>query len=73
MKISNVVYEDVHGTSATRVGVKFDCSKSNPCSEIALNQVNLTFEDKPATASCAHAAGTTYDVVQPTSCLGGKR
>ncbi|KAJ0800845.1 putative endo-polygalacturonase [Helianthus annuus] len=39
VKISHVVYEDVHRTSATRVAVKFDCSKAKPCSGIRLKDV----------------------------------
>ncbi|KAH6809305.1 Pectin lyase-like superfamily protein [Perilla frutescens var. frutescens] len=70
--ISNIRYDDVHGTSATPVAVKFDCSKTSPCTGITLDRVNLTFRDKPATALCANAGGMTYDVVEPTSCLQGK-
>ncbi|KAJ9558792.1 hypothetical protein OSB04_013406 [Centaurea solstitialis] len=33
VKISNVKYQDIHGTSATKVAVKFDCSKEYPCRE----------------------------------------
>ncbi|KAG8369382.1 hypothetical protein BUALT_Bualt14G0005400 [Buddleja alternifolia] len=51
VKISNIKYQDIHGTSATEVAVKFDCSKTNPCSGITLNEVNLNYRNKPATAS----------------------
>ncbi|KAI6699030.1 hypothetical protein NL676_019149 [Syzygium grande] len=33
VKISDVTYHDIHGTSATEVAVKFDCSPKNPCTE----------------------------------------
>lgn len=69
VKISNVVYEDVHGTSATRVAVKFDCSRGNPCSGIILKNVNLNFAGQPAVSSCAYAAGTASGLLQPASCL----
>ncbi|KAL7085815.1 hypothetical protein ACP275_14G301200 [Erythranthe tilingii] len=69
VKISDVAYEDIHGTSATQVAVKFDCSKKNPCSGIKLDGVNLSYRDEPATASCANAAGSAAGVVRPTSCL----
>ncbi|KAH0706472.1 hypothetical protein KY289_011548 [Solanum tuberosum] len=29
IKVSDITYEDVHGTSATKVAVKFDCCKTN--------------------------------------------
>lgn len=69
VKISNVVYDDVHGTSATQVAVKLDCSKTSPCSGISLKDVNLVYKGQPANSSCSNAAGTAYGLPQPTSCL----
>ncbi|KAJ0606111.1 putative endo-polygalacturonase [Helianthus annuus] len=69
VKISNVMYENVHGTSATRVAVKFDCSKGNPCRGIVLKDVDLKFGGQPANSSCSYAAGTASGLLQPTSCL----
>lgn len=69
VKVSDVTYQDIHGTSATEVAVKFDCSPKFPCTRIRLDDVKLTFNNQPAQASCNHAAGTAYGFVQPTSCL----
>ncbi|KAL6504133.1 hypothetical protein OROGR_026056 [Orobanche gracilis] len=71
VKISNVTYKDIHGTSATQVAVKFECSKMKPCSGIMLSGVNLTYGGKQAAAAaaCANAGGTTKGLVNPTSCL----
>lgn len=69
MKISDVTYHDIHGSSATEVAVKFDCSKTNPCSGIRLEDVKLTYKNQPAKASCVNAAGTTMGLIEPTSCL----
>ncbi|KAL2248810.1 UNVERIFIED_CONTAM: Polygalacturonase [Sesamum indicum] len=69
VKISDITYQDVRGTSATEVAVKFDCSKSNPCTGITLDKVNLTCRDKPAIASCAYAGGTASGDVEPNSCF----
>nr|GEY27505.1 polygalacturonase-like [Tanacetum cinerariifolium] len=69
VKISNVVYEDVHGTSATQVAVKFDCNKGSPCNGIRLKDVNLVYAGKPAVSSCSYAAGTASGFLLPTSCL----
>ncbi|XP_035841803.1 polygalacturonase [Helianthus annuus] len=69
VKISNVMYENVHGTSATRVAVKFDCSKGNPCRGIVLKDVDLKFGGQPANSSCSYAAGTASGLLRPTSCL----
>ncbi|KAL4631859.1 hypothetical protein ACB092_04G008000 [Castanea dentata] len=69
VKISGVTYQDIHGTSATEVAMKFDCSPGNPCSKIRLEDVKLTYKNQVAQASCSHAAGTSTGFVQPTSCL----
>ncbi|KAK4856752.1 hypothetical protein QYF36_020768 [Acer negundo] len=69
VKISDVTYEDIHGTSATEVAVKFDCSSKNPCSNIKLEDVKLTYKNQQASASCIHADGSSDGVVQPGSCL----
>ncbi|XP_062088652.1 polygalacturonase-like [Humulus lupulus] len=73
VKVSDVTYQDIHGTSATEVAVKFDCSAVNPCSRIQLQDVKLTFNNNnritTAQASCSHAAGTASGMIQPSSCL----
>ncbi|KAG2728280.1 hypothetical protein I3760_01G198100 [Carya illinoinensis] len=69
VKIRDVTYQDIHGTSATAVAVKFDCSSKNPCSRIRLENVKLTYKNKVAEASCVHAAGTSSGLVQPSGCL----
>ncbi|KAK9266458.1 hypothetical protein L1049_021532 [Liquidambar formosana] len=69
VKISDVTYQDIHGTSATEVAVKFDCSSKNPCSGITLQDVKLTYLNQPADASCVNAEGMASGLVEPTSCL----
>lgn len=69
VRITDVTYQDVHGTSATEVAVNFECSERYPCSGIILEDVNLTYNDQPALASCANADGSSYGLVEPRSCL----
>ncbi|KAI3791342.1 hypothetical protein L2E82_05106 [Cichorium intybus] len=69
VKISNVMYEDVHGTSATRVAVKFDCKMGKPCTGIRLKDVNLIYGSQPAASFCSYAAGSASGLLRPTSCL----
>ncbi|CAL5414229.1 unnamed protein product [Camellia sinensis] len=69
VKINNITYSDIHGTSATEVAMKFLCSKAHPCSGIRLEDVKLTYKNQPAKASCANASGTSSGIVQPMSCL----
>jgi polygalacturonase len=69
VKISDVTYQDIHGSSATEIAVKFDCSKKYPCAGIKLEDVKLTYKNQQAGASCSNAGGVASGLVQPTSCL----
>ncbi|KAH6809306.1 Pectin lyase-like superfamily protein [Perilla frutescens var. frutescens] len=69
VKISNVTYQDIQGTSATNVAVKFDCSETSPCHGIRLENVNLSYQNRSARATCFNAGGTTAGIVEPSSCL----
>jgi polygalacturonase len=69
VKISDVTYRDIHGSSATEVAVKFDCSPGNPCNRIRLENVKLTYKNQAAESTCNHAVGTSSGLVQPTSCF----
>ncbi|OIV93328.1 hypothetical protein TanjilG_23264 [Lupinus angustifolius] len=69
VKISGVTYQDIHGTSATQVAVKFDCSSRYPCRGITLKDVKLTYQNQVAQASCNNAGGAALGSVQPESCF----
>ncbi|KAM6567741.1 hypothetical protein CsatA_026869 [Cannabis sativa] len=69
IKINDITYKNIKGTSATTIATKFDCSSGNPCSGIRLEDVNLTFQNKPAQSLCANAKGISFGTVLPDSCL----
>lgn len=69
VKISDVTYQDIHGTSATKLAMKFDCSSQNPCTNIKLQDVKLTYKNAAAESSCANAVGTASGSIEPSSCL----
>ncbi|WZZ11575.1 hypothetical protein YC2023_097496 [Brassica napus] len=48
--------------------MKLVCSKSNPCTDITLQDIKLTYKKgTPATSYCFNALGTSLGVIQPTS------
>ncbi|XP_010526696.1 PREDICTED: polygalacturonase-like [Tarenaya hassleriana] len=69
VKVSDVLYMDIHGTSETEIGVKLDCSPKKPCTGIRLQGVKLTYQNKPVRAACSHAGGIQAGFLQPSSCL----
>ena len=69
VKVSDVRYEDIHGTSASEVAVKFDCSSTNPCSGIKIQDVKLSYRNKAPQSLCTNAGGMASGFVMPASCL----
>ncbi|KAL5703780.1 endo-polygalacturonase [Ranunculus cassubicifolius] len=68
IQITGVTYRNIQGSSSTKVAVKFDCSRSNPCKDIKLDTVNLTYLSNVAQSFCANAVGVNTGSVNP-SCL----
>nr|KYP48787.1 Polygalacturonase [Cajanus cajan] len=69
IKISQITYSNINGTSATPEAVTFDCSPSSPCQGIKLQDINLNYNDKAATSSCKNIEGTSSGTLVPESCL----
>ncbi|KAI4378758.1 hypothetical protein MLD38_016193 [Melastoma candidum] len=69
VQVSDVTYQDIHGTSATEVAVKLDCSSDRPCSKIKLENVKLMYQNQLATSSCSNAGGTALGFISATDCL----
>ncbi|XP_031272639.1 polygalacturonase-like [Pistacia vera] len=69
VKINQVTYRNIQGTSATAEAVTFDCSPSNPCKGIRMHDIKLTYLNKAATSSCKYIDGTSTGVQNPQSCL----
>ncbi|KAK4748931.1 hypothetical protein SAY87_015517 [Trapa incisa] len=42
VQVSNIVYKNIRGTSASEVAIKMDCSKSHPCSGIRMVDIGIS-------------------------------
>ncbi|KAJ3671543.1 hypothetical protein LUZ60_007622 [Juncus effusus] len=69
IKISDVWYKNIRGSSATEVAVKFDCSPQYPCKGIDLHDVILTYGKRHAKSFCKNVKGSKSGIVDPPSCL----
>ncbi|KAJ0969352.1 hypothetical protein J5N97_022229 [Dioscorea zingiberensis] len=69
IKISQVMYKNIQGSSTTQIAMNFECSASNPCSGIGLQNIALMYENQPSKSTCKHAQGTTSGPITPPSCF----
>ncbi|KGN53196.1 hypothetical protein Csa_014667 [Cucumis sativus] len=70
IKVSDVTYREVNGTSANEDAITFNCSQAR-CSNIILDNVNIkmTNPGEKAKAVCQNADGKVLSAVPPVSCL----
>ncbi|KAM3383317.1 putative polygalacturonase [Capsicum galapagoense] len=70
VQVSNVVYQNIVGTSSSDIAINLNCSISVPCTDITMQFIQLT----PATsgrkvkAYCRNANGQEYGI-EPGPCL----
>lgn len=71
VQVRDITYRNIWGTSATKEAETFQCSKSFPCKNIVLHDINLVHKgnEGPASSSCAFANGVSSGKQSPPSCL----
>ncbi|XP_062104831.1 exopolygalacturonase-like [Humulus lupulus] len=70
IKISNVMFKNIRGTSTTQTAVKIACSAGVPCQNVAISNVNLKFNGVggPAVSECSNVKPTIFGNVYPRVC-----
>ncbi|KAE9599561.1 hypothetical protein Lal_00002612 [Lupinus albus] len=58
IKITDVSFKNIRGTSATQEGIVLDCSSSVPCEFVELNDIDLTFNGAVTTAKFSNTKPT---------------
>ncbi|KAF3947144.1 hypothetical protein CMV_026685 [Castanea mollissima] len=72
VRVSNIVYDQIHGTSDKEIAVEFSCSKSVPCYNIVMRNISLhSTEDGTQTSSiCQNVRGLRNgDIIPDVPCL----
>ena len=70
VEVSDVWYDTISGTSATKEAIRFACSDSVPCENIVLTDINLRLNSGDAAASfCESVMGFSFGYVIPPSCF----
>ncbi|CAA7056665.1 unnamed protein product [Microthlaspi erraticum] len=71
IQVQDVTLKNIWGTSRSKVAVNLECSKSFPCKDIQLIDINLKNNGPggPATALCENVKGSARGTMVPPSCL----
>ncbi|KAK3199864.1 hypothetical protein Dsin_023279 [Dipteronia sinensis] len=72
VKINDVWYNNIYGTTPTQIAEMLNCSASNQCWNVNMKDINIAYQGAggPAKSYCNHAHGVSYGQQQPLSCLG---
>ncbi|KAJ1293083.1 hypothetical protein BS78_01G041100 [Paspalum vaginatum] len=70
VEVSNVVFKNIRGTTATKDAIRLDCSRSVPCHGITLQNIDLKMQGGKGTteSTCQNAKWRKSGVVRPQPC-----
>ncbi|KAK9924404.1 hypothetical protein M0R45_032773 [Rubus argutus] len=71
IKISNVSFKNIRGTSSTPVAVKIACAKGLPCERVEMTDIDLKYSGNqgPVTSQCSNVHPTITRVPKPLACF----
>lgn len=70
VKVENISFIHIRGTTATEEAIEFSCSNDSPCEGLYLEDIQLQSYDGGTTRSfCWEAHGTSSGLVDPPPCF----
>jgi len=73
VQISNVLYKNIRGSSASEYGVSLNCSLEMRCRNVILQDIDLHSEgSKPLQNFCFNVKGLSLGKQNPPSCVPSK-
>ncbi|KAK9673453.1 hypothetical protein RND81_12G169100 [Saponaria officinalis] len=70
IQINNVQYKNIRGTSSSKEIVTFDCSPTNPCSGLTLQDIHISYGSDTPICKCNNANWKVIgSSMQPSNCL----
>ncbi|CAE6026543.1 unnamed protein product [Arabidopsis arenosa] len=70
VQIKDVKYNKIWGTSTSKEALKIECSKTFPCQDVELSNINLKYvgRDGLVTALCENVGGSIRGKIVPANC-----
>ncbi|GAA0161610.1 hypothetical protein LIER_17885 [Lithospermum erythrorhizon] len=68
VKISKVAFTNIRGSSSTENAVKLTCSQLEPCKDVTITDINLTFNGGKTISSCTNVQPILSGVQNPQVC-----
>ncbi|ONI26777.1 hypothetical protein PRUPE_1G045000 [Prunus persica] len=70
VKISNVSFKNIRGSSFTPLAVKLVCTRGIPCENVELTNIDLTYggDQGPLTSLCSNVKPRITDVIKALAC-----
>lgn len=70
VKLSNISFKNIRGTTSTELAVNLVCSKGAPCQKVELGNIDLKYTGPEGTASsqCKNVEATLWGTQQPKTC-----
>ncbi|GAA0178545.1 hypothetical protein LIER_29851 [Lithospermum erythrorhizon] len=73
VKIQDISFIDIKGTSASEEAIRFECSDTSPCKKLYLEDIQLQSCSENATTSfCWQASGSSSGQVSPPPCFASR-
>ncbi|XP_065866746.1 probable polygalacturonase At1g80170 isoform X2 [Euphorbia lathyris] len=70
VKVANISFMHIKGTSATEAAMRFDCSDYLPCEGLYLEDIQLvSYKGESSKSFCWEAYGSSLDPVYPPPCF----
>jgi len=73
VQISNVLYKNIRGSSASEYGVSLNCSMEMPCQNVTVEDIDLhSVGRQPLKSFCSNVKGSSLGKHNPPSCVPSK-
>lgn len=72
VQLSDLTFQNIRGTSTTKVALNLQCSKAQPCKNVKLENIHLAYTGPgggAAQAICSNVLGVIYGSINPGGCL----